>query len=106
MRVHNAKYLVLALAAVLFLASLPALADAGVNSTFLYNLANFHGKLPYNEVRVRVDRAHDEVYVVERGIVRVLIKTGWSSSGSGTTPSWSRSTIWRWTRRGTSSSSP
>src|SRR3989304_2988974 len=76
MRVHNAKYLVLALAAVLFLASLPALADAGVNSTFLYNLANFHGKLPYNEVRVRVDRAHDEVYVVERGIVRVFNQNG------------------------------
>ncbi|HBO70072.1 MAG TPA: hypothetical protein DD658_08075, partial [Deltaproteobacteria bacterium] len=70
------KYLVLVLAASLFLAPFPAQASADVKSTFLYSLANFHGKLPYNEVRVRVDRARDEVYVVERGIVRVFNDSG------------------------------
>ena len=76
MRFQRAKYLVIALAASLFLAPFPAQASAGVKSTFLYSLANFHGKLPYNEVRVRVDRARDEVYVVERGIVRVFNESG------------------------------
>lgn len=72
MRVHRVKCLLLALAAALSLAPFPAQASAGAKSTFLYSLANFNGKLPYNEVRVRVDRPRDEVYVVERGIVRVF----------------------------------
>jgi hypothetical protein len=76
MKAHEAKYLVLAVAASLFLTPFPVGASAGVKTAFLYNLANFHGKLPYNEVRVRVDRAHDEVYVVERGIVRVFNENG------------------------------
>jgi hypothetical protein len=76
MKVCYAKYLVLILATSLFLAPFPAQASADVKSTFLYSLANFHGKLPYNEVRVRVDRARDEVYVVERGIVRVFNESG------------------------------
>lgn len=60
----------------MFPAPFPAYSSAGVTSTFLYSLANFHGKLPYNEVRVRTDRARDEVYVVERGIVRVFNDSG------------------------------
>lgn len=76
MRVHSTKYLVFVLAVSLFLAPFRAQASADVNSTFLYSLANFHGKLPYNEVRVRVDRARDEVYVVERGVVRVFNEAG------------------------------
>ncbi|MHB1024579.1 MAG: NHL repeat-containing protein [Desulfobacteria bacterium] len=71
-----AKYLFLPLATALALAPFSARASAGVHSTFLYSLANFHGKLPYNDVRVRVDRARDEVYVVERGIVRVFNNSG------------------------------
>jgi len=76
MRAATTKYLTASLAAFLFLASSPVQAGAEVKSTFLYSLANFHGKLPYNEVRVRVDRARDEVYVVERGIVRVFNENG------------------------------
>jgi len=76
MRTFCAKYLVVPLTAFLFLAPFPAKAGADVKSTFLYSLANFHGKLPYNEVRVRVDRARNEVYVVERGIVRVFNENG------------------------------
>jgi hypothetical protein len=76
MIIRSAKSLMLLLAASLLLAPFPALVSAEVKSNFLYNLANFHGKVPYSEVRVRVDRARDEVYVVERGIVRVFNETG------------------------------
>jgi hypothetical protein len=75
-RVHCAKYLVLVLAASLFLAPFPAQASAEVNSTYLYSLANFFGKIPYNDVRVRVDKERDEAYVVERGLVRVFNENG------------------------------
>jgi hypothetical protein len=76
MRVHSAKYLVLILAASLFLAPFRAQASAEVYSTFLYSLANFYGKVPYSDVRIRVDRDRDEVYVVDRGVVRVFNETG------------------------------
>jgi hypothetical protein len=76
MKAVQAKYLIVFLTALLFLAPFPAQASAEVKSTFLYSLANFHGKLPYNEVRVRVDRARDEVYAVDRGIVRVFNENG------------------------------
>ncbi|MBP2682172.1 MAG: hypothetical protein H6Q79_211 [Deltaproteobacteria bacterium] len=71
-----ARYLVLALAAFLCLVPFPAQASAEVMSTFLYSLANFHGKVPYSDVRVRVDRARDEVYIVDRGVVRVFNDVG------------------------------
>jgi hypothetical protein len=86
MKAGNAIYLVVPLAALLFLASFPAQASAEVSSTFLYSLANFHGKLPYNDARVRVDRARDEVYVVERGIVRVFNDAGMEFFWFGDTP--------------------
>lgn len=54
----------------------PAYPSNGVSLTYLYSLANFHGKIPYNDVRVRVDRDRDEVYVVERGIVRIFNESG------------------------------
>lgn len=76
MKAVRAKYLIVPLVAFLFLAPIPAQASAEVKSTFLYNLANFYGKVPYSDVRIRVDRARDEVYVVERGIVRVFNETG------------------------------
>lgn len=71
-----AKYLVLGLAVSLLLAPFPAHASAEVKSTYLYSLSNFHGKLPYSDVRVRVDKARDEVYVIERGVVRVFNDSG------------------------------
>lgn len=86
MRARIVHVLILPLAAALFLVPFPAPASAGVNSTFLFSLANFHGKLPYNDVRVRVDRAHDEVYVVERGIVRVFNRNGMEFFWFGDSP--------------------
>ena len=56
--------------------SFPAQASAEVKSTFLYNLSNFYGKVPYSDVRVRVDRARDEAYVIDRGVVRVYNDVG------------------------------
>jgi hypothetical protein len=47
-----------------------------VKSTFQYSLSNFSGKFPFNEVRVRADRARDEVYVVDGGTVRVFNNVG------------------------------
>lgn len=82
----RAKYLIVPLVALLFLAPLPVQASAEVRSTFLYSLANFHGKLPYSEVRVRVDRSRDEAYVVERGIVRVFNESGMEFFSFGDNP--------------------
>ena len=76
MKAIYAKYLVLILATSLFLAPFLAQASAEVRSTFLYNLANFYGKIPYNDVRIRVDRVRDDVYAVDRGIVRVFNDVG------------------------------
>jgi hypothetical protein len=76
MKADFVKYLVLILAAFLFLAPFPAQASAEVQSTFLYNLANFHGKMPFSDVRIHVDRARDEVYVIDRGVVRIFNETG------------------------------
>jgi len=86
MKAVRAKYLIVPLAAFLFLAPFPAQASAEVRSTFLYSLANFHGKVPYSEVRVRVDRARNEIYVVERGIVRVFNENGMEDFWFGDNP--------------------
>ena len=76
MKAVRAKYLIVPLAAFLFLAPYPAQASAEVGSTYLYSLANFFGKIPYSDVRVRVDKDRDEAYVVERGLVRVFNEYG------------------------------
>ena len=76
MKAVQCKHMIVPLAAFLFLAPFPARASAEVKSTYLYSLANFFGNVPYSDVRIRVDRDRDEVYVVERGIVRVFNETG------------------------------
>ncbi len=76
MRFRIAKTLVFALAVSAFPAPFPAQASAEVKSTYLYSLANFHGTVPYSDVRIRVDRSRDEVYVVDRGLVRVFNDSG------------------------------
>lgn len=86
MRSVRPKYLVVPLVAFLFLAPFPAQASAEVRSTYLYSLANFFGTVPYSDVRVRVDRVRDEVYVVERGIVRVFNESGMEFFWFGDSP--------------------
>jgi len=76
MRVRSVKYILLFLATALLLAPFPAQASAEMRSNFLYSLANFHDKVPYNDVRVRVDRIRDEVYVLDGATVRVYNDSG------------------------------
>lgn len=52
----------------------PALAQ--VRATYLYNLSNFGGKLPYDWSRVSVDVDRDETYVVYQNLVRVFNASG------------------------------
>jgi hypothetical protein len=87
MRARNIKYLPLALVAFLFVVPLPAAANAGVKSTFQYSLSNLYGKFPFNEVRVRADRIRDEVYVVDRGTVRIFNNVGMEVYWFGDDPS-------------------
>jgi hypothetical protein len=86
MKAVQCKYIIVPLAAFLFLAPFPARASAEVKSTYLYSLANFFGKVPYSDVRIRVDRTRDEVYVVERGIVRVFNEAGMEFFWFGDSP--------------------
>lgn len=77
MKTHNTKFLViLIVASLLSMALSIAPAAAGIRSAFLYTLSNFSGKVPYNDVKLHVDRARDEVYVIDRGIVRVFNEAG------------------------------
>jgi len=76
MRRPNCIFLAAILAVIFLSAFGPARSEAGITSTYLHSLANFHGKIPYNDVRIRVDRAHDETYVVDRGIVRIFNDAG------------------------------
>ena len=83
----NVKYLILYLAASLLLtAPFPVLATAEIRTTFLYTLSNFSGKVPYSDVRIRVDRARDEAYVIDRGIVKVFNETGMEDYWFGDDP--------------------
>lgn len=77
MKSTSGSYVILPLMiSLVIMALFPVLATAEVKSTFLYNLSNFSGKVPYNEVRLHVDRARDEAYVIDRGVVRVYNETG------------------------------
>ena len=77
MKTGKVKTMILILAASLLVGwafNTPAVAS--VKHSFLYNLSNFSGKVPYSEVRLHVDRTRDEVYVVDRGIVKIFNETG------------------------------
>lgn len=76
MRSLNTKTLLLVLAAILFIVSCSSPASAGIKADYLYTLSNFSGKIPYSDVRLRVDRDRDEIYAVDRGVVRIFNETG------------------------------
>jgi len=54
----------------------PALSGAGVKATFLYNLSNFSGTVPFGWVRQTVDPERSEVYVVTGDSVAVFNSSG------------------------------
>jgi len=86
MKASSMKYLPLALAAFLMPTFFHTAAEAGTKSTFLYSLSNFNGKFPFSEVRVRTDRTRDEVYVIDRGIVRIFNNVGMEEFWFGDDP--------------------
>lgn len=57
-------------------ASMGAPCQAQVTVTHLYNLANFSGVVPYSDVRLAGDSAHDELYVIDGNSVHVFNSTG------------------------------
>lgn len=70
--------LVPAFVALLLLSLLPPspASSAGVKATFLYNLSNFSGTVPYNWVRISIDARQGETYVAEGPSVRVFNDSG------------------------------
>ena len=85
---NSARFPLLFLAALLFLSLIPVRvsANAEVKSVFQYSLSNLYGKYPFNEVRVRVDRPRDEVYVIDQGIVRIFNSVGMEEYWFGDDP--------------------
>lgn len=61
---------------VLLVAMWAAAPLAQVRATYLYTLANFSGRLPYDWVRVSVDRDRDEIYVIYQNLIRVFNASG------------------------------
>ncbi len=60
-----------------FLLAIPAAtASAQVRPTYLHNLSTFSGPLHLDWVRLHVDQAHGETYVIYQNIVRVFSASG------------------------------
>ncbi len=53
-----------------------SVSEAGVQASFLYNLSDFTGTIPYSWTRVSVDRDRNEVYVLFQNIIRVFNDSG------------------------------
>ncbi len=52
----------------------PALAQ--VQPKYLYTLANFEGRLPYDWARIHVDQERDETYVIYQNLIRIFGPSG------------------------------
>lgn len=50
--------------------------SAQVNTTYLYTLSNFSGKLAYDWARISVDQERDETYVLYQNIIRIFNSSG------------------------------
>jgi hypothetical protein len=66
------RFLLAAISFILF----SGMAGAQVKASYLYNLSNFTGVIPFTWVRVVPDSAQNEVYVAEGGSVYVFNDTG------------------------------
>ena len=51
-------------------------AQAAVKGSFLYNLSNFTGPIPYNWSRIFTDKERNEIYVLYQNTVRVFNESG------------------------------
>ena len=54
----------------------PSLSGAGVKATYLYNLSNFSGTVPYGWVKQSIDLERGEIYVVTGDSVAVFNSSG------------------------------
>jgi DNA-binding beta-propeller fold protein YncE len=66
----------LAAALLLLLICAPSMSGAGVKATYLYNLSNFNGVVPFNYVREFVDAERNEIYVVTGDSVSIFDGSG------------------------------
>jgi len=69
------KFFVLIFLTILVVFSYPLKLQA-ISGTFLYNLSNFTGTIPYSWPRVRVDKENHEVYVLYQNLIRVFNESG------------------------------
>jgi len=79
MKTRHHKYQLFILFAVLFVGALSTSALGGtIQATYLYNLSNFTGTLPYNWVRAYADKENNEFYVINPsdGSVRIFNESG------------------------------
>jgi hypothetical protein len=53
-----------------------ATSASAVRAHWLHNLSDFSGPLPYPTVRLHVDQAHDETYVIDQGTIRIFNRSG------------------------------
>ena len=74
--VRHTSVRVPAVALLLLVMCAPSLSGAGVKATFLYNLSNFSGTVPYHWVRESVDPERSEIYVVTGDSVAVFNSSG------------------------------
>jgi hypothetical protein len=91
--------------ALALLAVFPAPSQAFVTASYMYNLSNFYGSLPFDWSRPYFDQRTGEVYVANGGNISIFNPTGMEvytfSEGN-----WARSRTSRPTPTATSSPSP
>lgn len=75
MNIHVRHMMVFLL--LVFLTGAPAPRTAGgVTASYLYNLSNFTGTVPYNWATLAVDKGNNEVYAVSNGAVTIFNERG------------------------------
>ena len=72
MRAATTRSVISALLFGLFLMAVPSYGGAAGNITYLFNLSNFTGVIPFTWVRVVSDQARNEVYVCDGNLVYVF----------------------------------
>lgn len=75
---------IILISAAIALAALCGPADAQIKGTFLYDLSNFTGTVPYGWVRINVDPRHKEIYVVSGDSISIYNENGMEVFSFGT----------------------
>src|SRR3990172_2026442 len=56
--------------------SASSVVGSGIAASYLYNLSNFTGVVPYNWTKVSIDREKNEIYVISNGSVSIFNERG------------------------------